>query len=69
MDTIQIHSELSQWLKDLDFLDLERRFFKKIIKDYLSASGLISQKVVSDYKERLDQLGLDIHPYANGTDH
>lgn len=61
MNISEVHAELTQRLKDLEFFDLERRFFKKIVKDYVSGSGLISQRIVTDFKERLDQLGADVH--------
>jgi len=61
MNIEEVYAGFNHWLKDLDFLDMERRFLKKIIKDYISGSGLISRKIVTDFEERLTQLGMDIH--------
>lgn len=56
-----IHQELSHWLKDMDFLDIERKFIKKLIKDYVAGSGLITPQSVEEFNQRLFQLEIDIH--------
>ena len=45
----------------MDFLDIERKFVKKLIKDYVIDSGLITHEVVEQFNKRLFQLETDIH--------
>ena len=61
MDLQEIYIGMNHWLRDLDFLDTERRFFRKIIKEYVSNSGLISLAIAEQFDQRLFQLEIDIH--------
>jgi len=55
------YGEVNQWLKDVDFLHIESNFLKKVLKEYIERSGLLSRQVVLKLEERLIQIGADIH--------
>ena len=61
MDLQEIYLDLNHRLRDMEFLDAERRFFKKIIKEYISDSGLISMTVAENFSQRLFQFEIDLH--------
>ncbi len=61
MNLQEIYLESNQWLKDLEFLDIERKFLRKIIKDYVTDSGLISGNMIERFNKQLFELEIEIH--------
>ena len=61
MDIHQSYKEVNRLLNDLDFIDIEHRFLKRILKEYIAGAGLVSNTVVELFKDRLIILGGDSH--------